>query len=121
MSFLSKALSTASPADSLKPELLGSIRVAVVGDPSVGKTALTEVSQTGSLLLYRLIIASWSTVGFGSCSTVVADSCVLAITAHFVPVVSKLSGQKSSSSGPRTEHIMTLPWLSACPIFALCS
>jgi DNA replicative helicase MCM subunit Mcm2 (Cdc46/Mcm family) len=44
MSFLSKALA-AHPADALKPELLGSIRVAVVGDPSVGKTALTEVSR----------------------------------------------------------------------------
>lgn len=43
MSFLSKALG-AHPADALKPELLGSIRVAVVGEPSVGKTALTEVS-----------------------------------------------------------------------------
>lgn len=56
MSFLSKALSAASPADSLKPELLGSIRVAVVGEPSVGKTALTEVSQLGILLLCRLIV-----------------------------------------------------------------
>jgi hypothetical protein len=44
MSFLSKALG-ANPADALKPELLGSIRVAVVGEPSVGKTALTEVSR----------------------------------------------------------------------------
>jgi hypothetical protein len=56
MSFLSKALSAASPADSLKPELLGSIRVAVVGEPSVGKTALTEVSQLGIMLLQDSIV-----------------------------------------------------------------
>jgi hypothetical protein len=51
MAFLAKALQAAvssglstSTADvSAKPELLGSIRVAVVGEPCVGKTALTEV------------------------------------------------------------------------------
>lgn len=51
MSLLTKALQGGNPADALKPELLGSIRVAVVGEPSVGKTALTEVStQAGSMV-----------------------------------------------------------------------
>jgi hypothetical protein len=47
MSFLTKALQGGNPADALKPELLGTVRVAVVGEPSVGKTALTEVSMRG--------------------------------------------------------------------------
>jgi len=54
MSFLTKALQAGSPADALKPELLGSIRIAVVGEPSVGKTALTEVGCLVSVMsLYR--------------------------------------------------------------------
>lgn len=54
MSFLTKALQAGSPADALKPELLGSIRIAVVGEPSVGKTALTEVCCLVSVMsLYR--------------------------------------------------------------------